>query len=87
MTWYISPKSNKSSLIYLNLIKTCRNYLFRMKDIDPENQLVVKAAVKGGTIKEILTIILVKGSYISHQRASEPKILYITSWSKRTEWV
>ena len=50
-----------------------------MEDIDPENQLIVKAAVKGGTIKEILRIILIKGSYISHQRTSEPKILYITS--------
>ena len=50
-----------------------------MEDIDPENQLIVKAEAKGGTIKEILRIILIKGSYISHQRASEPKILYITS--------
>ena len=50
-----------------------------MEDIDPENQLIVKAAVKGGTIKEILRIILIKGSYISHQRSSESKILYITS--------
>ena len=50
-----------------------------MEDIDPEHQLIVKAAAKGGTINEILRIILIKGSHISHQRASETKILYITS--------
>ena len=50
-----------------------------MEDIDPENQLIVKAEEKGGTIKEILRIVLIKGSYIFHQRASESKILYITS--------